>query len=92
MATSTKTMGPAAQAAIVEALMFGTCREGELTITLPHRRSTIVELVDALTDVYAEEWEGETGTPYRSYRGRLPCGLRLDIITDREHVEPIEIQ
>jgi len=90
MASTTK-MGPAAQAAVVEALMTSSCRDGELTIVMPHRRATIVELVEALTDVYAEEWEGETGTPYRSYRGRLPCGLRLDIITDREYVEPIEI-
>lgn len=90
MASTTK-MGSAAQAAIIEALMAGRISDGELAIVHPHRRPTIVELVEALTDVYAEEWEGETGTPYRSYRGRLPCGLRLDIITDREYVEPIEI-
>jgi hypothetical protein len=40
-----------------------------------------------LTDVTVEEWDGPTsGEGYRTYRGTLPCRLRVEVITCRDEV------
>lgn len=80
------------RAAIAMAAMSrGNFSGNHLEITQPHDHETYVALVAALTDVQITEWDGpESGTQYRSYRGQLPSGLRLDIITDRELIPLIE--
>lgn len=78
--------------AIAGALMrpLGMSLAGELGI-YPHDRATAAALVALLADASVVEWDGDSGIPRRSYQGTLPSGLRLDIVTDRDLVEEIEL-
>jgi hypothetical protein len=85
-------MSNAAQAAIFAAVQYaGAFVDGQLTISHPHRRETVEELVRLMSDVEVEEW-ASAYEDYRSYRGRLRSGLRLDVITIADQVEPIDIE
>jgi hypothetical protein len=79
----TNTVSTAAMAALTTALL----NEGayydeshELGITRERDMNVVRELVGLLADVTVREWNG-AAERFRSYRGTLPCGLRLDVIT-----------
>lgn len=91
MSAKTTTLTQAARDALTRALMDVTAYrwwsdKPDLTL---HAVSTAVTraLLAVLTDTTAVEWDGqEGGLPYRTYRGTLPCGLSLEIVTFRDEV------
>jgi hypothetical protein len=60
---------------------FGySCYRDGLEVHAPSEATTRA-LLGVLRDVTAHEWSGETGDKYRTYRGVLPCGLALYLLT-----------
>jgi hypothetical protein len=56
-----------------------------LRITNLRRPGTLDALLELLTGVTHENYVGlESGVPYRSYYGRLPSGLPIEVIVDLE--------
>ena len=56
---------------------------GRLKISNLRRPSTLLALLEMLTDVTHEDWTGlESGADYRSYMGRLPSGMPVDIMVE----------
>src|SRR5687767_10427280 len=67
----------------------------ELAIThCPYDEETIRELVAAMADVVVRELpatrnSGHASRSYRTYRGWLPSGLRVDVWTDADAVPDV---
>ena len=87
----TARIAPAALKALVEALL----RRSSYTSWSPRpvlevyawSETPARALLALLADVTAEEWDGpDSGAGYRTYRGTLPCGLPLEVITCRDEV------
>ena len=75
----------------------GSYNDGILNIVGADEPDTVAQLIAMMTDVTVDEWTSEgwgaagTGSDYWSYRGTLPCGLRLDVTTRAEDMERVEV-
>lgn len=84
-------LAPAASRALVDALLhrssYSFWSDRPALVLHAVTEPVVRALLAVLVGVTVEEWDGPTsGDGFRTYRGVLPCGLPLELVTCRDEV------